>query len=190
MDYLLALDQNLFLSINSFNFIFLNNFMTFLSGQLIWLPVVSFFILMGYKQLAKKEWFIFLLFIALVITASDVTSSYLLKNIFKRFRPCKVDEFKLVINQFGQKCGGKYGFVSSHAANSMSLVIFSMSILKHKKWFIIFWLMPLLVGYSRIYLGVHYPADILGGFVVGSFWAYIFVRIFQLNYGASRDTVH
>jgi len=190
MDLLLILDKKIFLSLNSFNFIFLNSFMAFLSGQFIWVPVVLFFILSGYKQLAKKEWFIFLLFIALIIIASDVTSSYLLKNIFKRFRPCKVDEFKLVINQFGQKCGGKYGFVSSHAANSISLVIFSMGILKHKKWFMVFWLMPLLVGYSRIYLGVHYPTDILGGFVVGSFWAYIFMKIFHHNYGANREIIH
>jgi len=94
-------------------------------------------------------------------------------------RPCRLVELKPLINNFGQKCGGKYGFVSSHAANTMALItlsVFGLKLASPLKSLL--WLMPLLVGYSRIYLGVHYPGDILGGYAVGLtyglFLSYVF----------------
>lgn len=187
MNWLLEIDRNLFLLINSLNFPFLNKLMIFLSGQLIWVPVILFFIFISYKEFDKKKWITFLVFLTLIIIASDVSSSYLLKNIVQRMRPCRIDELKILLNQFGQKCGGKYGFVSSHAANSIGLIIFSLGSLFKRKWYSLFWLMPALVGYSRIYLGVHYPGDILGGFFIGTFWSLLFLKIFRVYYGANRE---
>lgn len=190
MDWLVQLDRNIFLFINSLHSPYLNQIMVFLSGQMIWVPIIVMFIFTGYKQFDKKKWGVFLIFLILIIVASDVSSSYLLKNIVQRLRPCRLDDIKVLINQFGQKCGGKYGFVSSHAANSIALVIFSLGTLINKKWFYLFWLMPILVGYSRIYLGVHYPGDILGGFIIGSFWSLFFLKVFKEFYGANRDISH
>jgi undecaprenyl-diphosphatase len=175
-----SLDLELFLELNSWHTPWLNSIMVFFSSQLIWLPLIAMIFFMAIKQLTRKEFFIFVLFFFLAIIASDVTSSYILKNVFERLRPCRVPEIKDFINNFGQKCGGRFGFVSSHAANSLCIITFSFILLKFKsKKYHFLWILPLLIGYSRIYLGVHYPGDILGGFIVGGTWASILAVMFK-----------
>jgi undecaprenyl-diphosphatase len=182
IDFFLSLDQKLFLILNSWHFAWLNPFMSFLSGQLIWIPFLLIVLLVSKKQLDQKSFALFALFFILALMGSDVTSSYILKNIFTRLRPCRLEELKPLIHQFGQKCGGKFGFVSSHAANSFCLIAFSLSTLtfRTKKMYYL-WLLPLMVSYSRIYLGSHYPGDILGGALVGSFWGIGLGRLFKNN---------
>ncbi len=176
---LISLDKTLFLIINSWHFPWLNSIMTFLSGQSIWIPFVLFIFFSAYKNLERKQFYLFMLFSALGLMASDATSSYLMKNIFERLRPCKVEELKTVIYHFGQKCGGKYGFVSSHTANSFCLIYFSLLIVFKQKWRHLLWILPMLVAYSRLYLGVHYPGDILGGFLIGLLWGGLFAYFFK-----------
>jgi undecaprenyl-diphosphatase len=180
MDQLLAWDQKLLLLINSWNQPVIDSLMQFFSGQIIWLPFLFIFFGLAYRTFSKNKFYLFFLFLSLALVASDVTSSYILKNIFTRLRPCRVSEIKELMYYFGQRCGGKYGFVSSHAANSICLVLFSflsMPIqLKKFKWI---WFLPFIVSYSRIYLGAHYPGDILGGLVVGTIWAYLLAKIFN-----------
>lgn len=179
---LLALDRDLFLFINGFHSKYLNPVMQFLSGQLIWLPLIGFFLGWSFKTLGKSRTMYFLLFLFLTMVASDVTSSYILKNIFNRLRPCREIDLKPLIYYFGQKCGGKFGFVSSHAANSSSLILFSLISLKFKsRQYLWFLMIPFLVGFSRVYLGVHYPGDIIGGVFVGAAWAWVFSKMFKLT---------
>jgi len=182
-----SLDRNFFLFLNSFHHIQLDPIMQILSGQLIWIPFIVYFLSYSFRSIGQKETWLFLLFLSLTLTASDVTSSYILKNVVSRLRPCKEAELVGLIYSFGQKCGGKFGFVSSHAANSVALVLFSFRTLIFKKpWNYFLWLMPILVGFSRIYLGVHYPGDILGGLVIGTIWALIFSELFKMSQGANR----
>jgi undecaprenyl-diphosphatase len=180
MDELQALDQKILLFINAWNHPVLDSLMQFFSGQIIWLPFLFIFFGLAYKTFSKNQFYLFFLFLVLALVASDVTSSYILKNIFTRLRPCRVSEIKELMYYFGQRCGGKYGFVSSHAANSICLVLFSFltmpTQLKKFKWI---WFLPFIVSYSRIYLGAHYPGDILGGLVVGTIWAYLLAKIFN-----------
>ncbi len=157
-----------------------------MSGQVIWLPFIGFFL--GYSVIKKGKniALYFILFLILTLVASDVTSSYILKNIFNRLRPCRQMDLIPLVYSFGQKCGGKFGFVSSHAANSFALVLFSIKCLRlSRRWIYGLWIVPVLVGYSRIYLGVHYPGDILGGALVGITWAIIFSKMFKLSHGAT-----
>lgn len=154
--------------------------MLLLSGQLIWLPVVGLAFYLAWKENSKREFGLFLLFLLLAVVASDVTSSYVLKNIFTRLRPCREVELLPLIYNFGQKCGGRFGFVSSHAANSFTLVTFTIgALISKKKGLHLFWIMPLLVSYSRIYLGVHYPGDVIAGATVGLFWGFILSWCFR-----------
>ena len=182
-----SLDRSFFLFLNPLHIGFLDPLMVFISGQMIWIPFIGFFFWCSYKNYGTKGTLLFALFLLLAIIASDVTSSYILKNIVTRLRPCREIDLQPLIYSFGQKCGGRYGFVSSHAANSMALVLFSIRALDLKtKWAHFIWIIPALVSYSRIYLGVHYPGDIIGGTIVGLFWAFVFSTMYRSHQGASR----
>lgn len=171
IDALLDLDRKLFLSINGAHTAWLNPIMEAISGQIMWVPYIALIIWYVKQKYSRYLFGCFLLLFGLVVAASDVTSSYILKNIFQRLRPCRLDELKPLINMFGQRCGGKFGFVSSHAANAYALVSFTHLALELKgKWTLVLWILPIIVGYSRIYLGVHYPGDIIGGWIVGVCW--------------------
>lgn len=109
-------------------------------------------------------------FIGLLFLLADQISVQLFKNVFERLRPCHNPEITSMVHIINNHCGGRFGFVSSHAANSFALAIFTGLLLKNHYRFIfpviVFW--AVLVSYSRIYVGVHYPADILGGAILGT----------------------
>ncbi|MGE3608892.1 MAG: phosphatase PAP2 family protein [Bacteriovoracaceae bacterium] len=154
--------------------------MVLLSGKLIWSPFILFALFQAYKKLGKKGFGLFFLFWLLTLVASDVTASSLFKNIFLRPRPCKEDDLEKLIYHFGQKCGGRYGFISSHAANSFGLITFYLGILNpQSKWKYSLWLIPVAVSFSRIYLGVHYPSDLIIGAIVGITWANALIFTFK-----------
>jgi len=179
INFLNKLDTDIFLWMNGPHFPALDQLMVFLSGQVVWIPMIALFLWKGKRILEHRKFFIFFLFMAMTLILSDVTSSYIMKNLVTRLRPCRLDELQPLIYQFGQKCGGKFGFVSSHAANSAALVLFSLRALRLSGKFHVLWILPVLVGYSRIYLGVHYPGDIAGGMLIGSAWALITSGLFK-----------
>jgi undecaprenyl-diphosphatase len=110
---------------------------------------------------------------ALLIGASDFVASGILKPWIARLRPCHEPELEAWVKVVG-KCGGQFGFVSSHAANSVALAVFAWRVAPHRVvgWAVVGF--ALLHSYSRIYMGVHYPGDILGGALVGIVLAILF----------------
>lgn len=187
IESLISLDIRVFLFLNGLNSTWLNPIMDFVSGQFLWFPFIGLSLYFAFKQLSRKNFYLFILFLVLVLILSDTTSSYVLKNLTERLRPCREQDLKPLIYSFGQKCGGRFGFVSSHAANSLALTLFCLRTLKlPKAFFAIFLLLPFLVSYSRIYLGVHYPGDILGGLLVGTFWSSVYV-FFWRNLSMEQD---
>jgi undecaprenyl-diphosphatase len=165
MNFFSEIDERLFINLNSSN----NNFSDFIfwwsSNKFIWIPLYIIFFLLVIKQYGRKSIMIFLL-IALAILASDQLS-VIIKEYFQRLRPCHNLNLRNTVHIVNEYCGGQYGFVSSHASNSISVGIILIYLLR-KNWInitVIAWI--LLVSYSRIAIGVHYPGDILGGWLLG-----------------------
>jgi undecaprenyl-diphosphatase len=160
------LDQQLLLLINSSNSPFLDKVMYAVSGKVIWAPLyIAILIYLGYKY--KRKFFIILIIIALAITLSD-QASVIIKNITQRLRPCHEPVLTGLVHLVHGECGGLYSFVSSHATNSFNIALLSLLFIK-KRWYtigIIIW--ALVIGYSRSYLGVHYPGDVLCGSILGA----------------------
>jgi len=168
LDYLKQFDTELFLAINGKHNAFFDTIMYWASDKLFWFPfyaVLLFFLVRMYKKFSIYV----LLAIAVTITLCDQTASGLLKNLVKRFRPSHEPTLVHLVHLSKAGPGGNYGFVSSHSANAFGLVTFLFFLLPAKynwlKIILLFW--ALLVSYSRIYNGVHYPFDILGGALVG-----------------------
>ncbi|MCF8364980.1 MAG: phosphatase PAP2 family protein [Bacteroidales bacterium] len=174
------IDTQVFIFLNSQHNSFFDFLMYWISNKYVWIPFYAFLIYLIIKKYKKQSWLILLL-IAILITASDQLSVFM-KNYFQRPRPCHQDELQALVHLVNNKCGGAYGFVSSHASNSFALAVFLIPFFKpnyrHFSFLILSW--ALLVAYSRIYLGVHFPGDIIGGALTGMLLGYIFSRFFFL----------
>ncbi len=124
------------------------------------------------------------LFIGILFALSDQISVGLFKDVFQRLRPCHNPAIANMVHLINGWCGGQYGFVSSHASNSFALAVFTGLVLKthFKLIFPLLLLWSSLVSYSRVYVGVHYPGDILGGAILGTIIAiFVFWIMKKLN---------
>jgi|WetSurMetagenome_2_1015567.scaffolds.fasta_scaffold00677_9 undecaprenyl-diphosphatase len=173
------LDQQLFLFLNSINSPFWDQVMYAVSGKVIWAPLyLSILIYLGIKY--KRKFLIILLFIIVAVALADQTSVQLFKNIVQRLRPCHEPSLEGLVHLVKGECGGKFSFVSSHATNSFNIALISLLFIK-KRWYtisIILW--AAIIGYSRIYLGVHYPGDVICGSLLGAFIGWGIYQLYML----------
>lgn len=172
-----SIDTELFIYLNKLGSPVYDNLWLIITKQIYWTPFFLFLAYLLYKKIGLKNLGIVVLFIALILLFCN-ESVELFKTIFKRLRPCNNPEIKDVIRIVHQS--NTFSFFSGHAANSMATMTFLFLVLKkyYKSIFLIF-LYPLVFAYSRIYLGVHYPSDILMGYVFGLFYGIVFYKGYQ-----------
>jgi len=171
-------DQQLFLFLNSVHSPFWDKMMYILSMKVVWAPLyIAILVYLGIKY--KRRFWVLLFFIILAVFLADRVS-VLIKYAVDRPRPCHETSLQGLVHMVNGVCGGMYSFVSSHASNSFNVAFLSLMFIK-KKWYtvlIIIWAST--VSYSRIYLGVHYPGDVLGGAILGAFIGWGVYKLFEV----------
>jgi undecaprenyl-diphosphatase len=179
IDYLKSIDTQLFLFLNGKHNLFFDPIMYWFSDKLIWIPMyvlIAFFVIKNYKT----HGIIMLLFVGIVIALSDQTASHLIKNAVQRLRPSHEPALAGLIHLSKAGSGGMYGFVSSHAANVFGVATFLFFALENRFKLLKYWLFTwaVLVSYSRIYNGVHYPGDVIVAACIGAFIGWAMSKLF------------
>jgi undecaprenyl-diphosphatase len=177
IDKILQLDRELFVFLNGLGSERFDGLWSFITSQINWIPVFLIFAYLVFKHLGWKHSILILVMIALLITLTDQTTN-LFKNGFQRLRPGSDPDLAHLIRAIQTR--KSFSFISGHASNSMASAMFLYLVLKpHVKYMGFIFLWPLIFAYSRIYLGLHYPLDILCGYVWGIMMAFIMWEIYQ-----------
>jgi undecaprenyl-diphosphatase len=177
LEQLLHLDKELFVFLNGLGSESFDGFWKIITVQLYWTP---FFIGVFYllqKKVGWKNLGIIFLFLAVLITFTDQVTN-LFKNGFQRLRPCNDTD----VNQIARIVESRksFSFFSGHAASSMASTLFIFLIIRrYYNYSFLLFLFPLIFAYSRIYLGLHFPLDILSGYIFGMFSGLFFYKLYQ-----------
>ena len=169
INYLNEIDTQVFLFFNGHHSDFFDIFMKLFTGRFIWVPMYTAIALMLWRAAGWSKFIFYILGVALAVTITDQLCATYIRPAVERLRPSNLEN---ALSQFtyivGDYRGGSYGFPSCHAANSFALASFVALLVRRRVFaaFIIGW--AVLNSYSRLYLGVHYPGDLLVGSVIGS----------------------
>lgn len=178
LDQILQWDTDVFIFLNSMGRESWDAFWLAYTSKFNWIPFYAVLLYLIFKQMQLKPFLVTLVAVALMILVTDQVTN-LFKNGFHRLRPCHLAELVDSMRLVKARCGGQYGFFSGHASNTMAAAIFIGLTLRKRFKYLIYILIvwAILMGYSRIYIGVHYPLDVLLGMLFGLITGFSFYRI-------------
>ena len=176
-------DRDVFLWLNGHNTPVLDSFMFYVSAIWVFFPLFMYWIYLVIKHTDLKKSLILLGFLGLLVVCTDQSSNRI-KHAVKRYRPTHNLEIKDKVHTVNDYRGGQYGFFSGHSTNMFGIATLLYLLFSKRSMAlrISFFLFAMLVAYSRIYLGVHYPLDILVGFFVGVFWGVVIYKLMQFTF--------
>ena len=160
-------DKYLLLAINGSDSLFWDGCMTVYTTIAVWIPLILVLVYMLIKNNSFKDFVLLFFSFVLVVVLTDVISSGFCKPFFQRWRPTNDPELMYLVDVVGNIRGGDYGFTSSHAANSFGIATFLLLLVKNRILTVSLLIWAALNAYTRMYLGVHYPGDILAGTLIG-----------------------
>lgn len=170
---LINLDKELLLSINSHHCLFLDNFMDLATSTYTWIPIYIYILYMFLRNIESKNRIILIISSILLVIITDQLTHGLIKPYFMRLRPTHCPEIMELVHTVNNYRGGMYGFVSNHAANTFAIAVFTACVIRSYIFSFIMFSLAILNSYSRIYLGVHYPGDIICGALLGALLGYL-----------------
>ncbi len=166
-----TLDHNLMLALNFDGGAWCDSLFRAASGKLTWVPLYVLVIWLLWRRFGWRETLAAVVAMALTVVLADQACNFF-KDNFSRLRPSHTPSLEGMLHYVGSYRGGLYGTVSAHAATCFSIAVFSACALRRRIYTILILLWALLVAYSRIYLGVHFPLDILYGAAMGSIFGW------------------
>lgn len=184
LNFIIEVDHHLLYLINEgMSSDFLDNVVPWLRNDKFWLPLYVFlfsFLIFNFGR--KAYWFI--VFVVLTASAADIISSRVVKPLIQRERPCRSAELNFEVRQLVH-CGSGYSFTSSHATNHFAVATFISMVLGRffRRISILLYFWAGIVAFAQVYVGVHYPTDVIGGAILGIIIAKMTALLYQKFYG-------
>lgn len=181
LEELEKIDAKIFLFLNGLHHPFFDFLMYWFSHRLIWIPVYIFILYIIFSRFGMKKSLWLMVFCLVAVALANTVSVIFFKEVFQRYRPCHNEFIKPGVHLVPEgSCGGQYGFVSSHAVNFFTFCTFLWLLFRkyYRYAFPVFFGWALIVSYSRIYLGVHYPSDIFAGGLIGVLFGITFYWLY------------
>ncbi|MFC4094354.1 phosphatase PAP2 family protein [Euzebyella saccharophila] len=171
-------DKELFLFLNNLGTPSWDAFWMFITNKWSAIPLYTLLLGLTFKHYGLNRTLVILVSVALMIVVTDQLSNFFKYGV-QRLRPCYDPELDGLVRLVKNSCGGKFGYFSAHAGNNFAVALFFTFLLRayyrYIGVFLILW--ALLVSYSRIYIGVHFPLDVLTGALIGLIFSWLFTKL-------------